>query len=147
MKLDEILEAAGRHKARKRLGRGTGSGMGKTCGRGHKGRGARSGVGKRFGYEGGQNPAMARIPKRGFTNAPFRKDYQIINVAALECFEDGARVDKKALVEARLVDDGSVPIKVLGTGELTKKLTVVADKLSASAREKIEQAGGSVEQA
>lgn len=147
MKLDEILQEAGRNQPRRRVGRGIGSGLGKTCGRGHKGRGARSGVGKRFGYEGGQTPAFARLPKRGFSNAPFRKEYQIVNVAALERFEDGARVDKQALVEARLVDDAPVPVKILGKGELTRKVTVVAAKFSAAARQKIEQAGGSVEQA
>jgi len=147
MKLDEILTAAGSHKARKRIGRGIGSGMGKTSGRGHKGRGARSGVGKRFGYEGGQNPAVSRLPKRGFNNALFRKDFQIINVSALDRFDDGARVDKQALVEARLADDAPMPVKILGNGELKKKLTVVASKFSASAREKILAAGGAVEQA
>ena len=146
MKLEEILEQAGANKRPRRVGRGIGSGRGKTCGRGHKGRGARSGVGKRFGYEGGQAPAIARMPKRGFSNAPFRKDYQIVNVSALERFEDGARVDKQSLAAARLVDAGPLPVKVLGNGKLSKKVTVVAEKFSASAREKIEQAGGSVEQ-
>lgn len=145
MRLDEILKKAGKYKSRKRIGRGTGSGMGKTSGRGHKGAGARSGAGKRFGYEGGQNPAIARLPKRGFSNAPFRNDYQIVNVASLERFEDGSRVDKAALVAARLVDDGRTPLKILGNGELGRKLTVVADKFSASAAEKIEKAGGTVE--
>jgi large subunit ribosomal protein L15 len=147
MNLDEIFQEAGRRQSRKRVGRGVGSGRGKTCGRGHKGRGARSGVGKRFGYEGGQTPALARLPKRGFSNAPFRKEYQIVNVAALDRFEDGSRVDRQALVEARLVDDSPLPVKILGQGELKKKVTVVAAKFSASAREKIEAAGGSVEEA
>lgn len=146
MKLDEILSQAGKGRRRKRVGRGVGSGRGKTCGRGHKGRGARSGAGRRFGYEGGQNPAIARLPKRGFSNARFREVYQVVNVADLDRFEDGARVDKQALAGARLVDGGAAPVKVLGSGELAKKLTVVAAKFSASAREKIEKVGGSVEE-
>ena len=145
MKLDEILSAAGKHKGRKRIGRGTGSGMGKTSGRGHKGLAARSGGRKRLGYEGGQNPALARLPKRGFNNALFRKDFQIINVSALDCFDDGARVDKQALAQAGLVDADALPVKILGNGELKKKLTVVASKFSASAKEKILAAGGAVE--
>ena len=147
MKLDEILAAAGKHKGRKRIGRGTGSGMGKTSGRGHKGLGARSGGRKRLGYEGGQNPALARLPKRGFNNTLFRKDFQIINVSALDCFDDGARVDKQGLARAGLIDADALPVKILGNGELKKKLTVVASKFSASAKEKILAAGGAVEQA
>ena len=143
MKLDEILKAGGRNKRSKRVGRGTGSGMGKTSGRGHKGMGARAGSGKRLGYEGGQNPILARIPKRGFSNVQFRKPRQIVNVACLEAFEDGAHVDAEAMSKARLIDDASIPVKVLGNGELTKKLTVVASAFSAKATEKIQQAGGS----
>lgn len=145
MKLDEVLQAAGKHKGRKRVGRGTGSGHGKTSCRGHKGYGARSGAGSKFGYEGGQTPAMARIPKRGFSNAKFRKVYQLVHVADLERFDDGARVDATALAEARLIEDAARPVKVLGDGEVTKKLTVVADKFSASAAEKIGRAGGAAE--
>ena len=147
MKLDEILRAAGKSKSRKRIGRGIGSGTGKTSGRGHKGYGTRSGAKKRAGFEGGQNPIFARIPKRGFSNARFRKEYQLINVAALERFEDGQRVDGAALAEARLIDDASKPVKVLGNGDLSKKLTVVAATFSSSASEKIAKAGGAVEQA
>ncbi len=147
MKLDEILSTAGKNKTRKRVGRGTGSGKGKTCGRGHKGYGARAGSGKRLGYEGGQNPTLARIPKRGFSNVNFRKEYQIVNVASLETFDDGAQVDAAALAGARLIGDPTKPVKVLGDGELTKKLKVVASKFSAVAAEKITTAGGSVEEA
>ena len=147
MRLDEIMSSAGRGRPRKRIGRGIGSGHGKTSGRGHKGMGSRSGSRRRLGYEGGQNPVLARIPKRGFNNANFRKEFQIVNVANLERFEDGAKVDAKALAEARLIGDRSKPVKVLGNGELTKKLTVVASRFSASAAEKISQAGGTAEQA
>jgi large subunit ribosomal protein L15 len=148
MKLEEILSKAGRHKRRKRLGRGDGSGHGKTSGRGHKGYGARSGSKRRLGYEGGQNPVLQRIPQRGFNNANFRREFQVVNVSKLqERFEDGGRVDAEALKSARLIDDPTKPVKILGNGELSKKLTVVANQFSASAREKIEGAGGSVEQA
>lgn len=146
MKLDEILSIAGKNKRRRRVGRGVGSGRGKTSGRGHKGYRARSGRTRLLGFEGGQNPMLARIPKRGFSNALFRKDYQIVNVALLERFEDGARVDGQALQAARMIQDAAKPVKVLGNGELKKKLTVVASKFSASAAEKITKAGGSVEQ-
>ena len=129
MKLDEILGTAGRSKRRKRVGRGDGSGHGKTSGRGHKGRGQRSGTGKRMGYEGGQNPAVARLPKRGFSNERFRKDYQLVALGDLERFDDGERVDNK----------------VLANGELSKKLTVVVAKFSATAALRITQAGGMIE--
>ena len=145
MKLNEILSSAGKHKARKRIGRGTGSGHGKTSGRGHKGYGSRSGSRKRLGYEGGQNPALARLPKRGFSNVNFRTEYQIVNVASLETFDDGSRVDAAALAEARLINDADKLVKILGNGELTKKLTVAASKFSAVAAEKITKAGGGVE--
>ncbi|MDP6635858.1 MAG: 50S ribosomal protein L15 [Phycisphaerae bacterium] len=145
MKLGEILKEAGRSKRRKRVGRGNGSGHGKTCCRGHKGRGQRSGIGKRMGYEGGQNPAVARLPKRGFSNVNFSKDYQIVNVSDLDSFDDDARVDGQVLKDAGLVDDAAKLIKILGNGELKTKLTVVASKFSAGAAEKIAQAGGTVE--
>jgi len=147
MKLDGILNQAGRNKRRRRLGRGDGSGRGKTCGRGHKGMGARAGARRRFGYEGGQNPALARTPKRGFSNVAFRKPMQTVNVSALERFDDGARVDAAALVQARLIEDAKKPVKVLAGGELKKKLTVVAAKFSAKAVEKIQLAGGACQQA
>jgi len=146
MRLDEILSTAGKYKRRKRIGRGDGSGQGQTSGRGHKGYGSRAGAKSKFGYEGGQNPALARIPKKGFSNADFRKEYQIINVASLEGFEDGAKVDGQALADARLISDAAKPVKVLGNGQLTRKLTVVASKFSKTATEKITQAGGTVEQ-
>jgi large subunit ribosomal protein L15 len=148
MKLEEVMQAAGKAKRRKRIGRGIGSGMGKTSGRGHKGYGSRSGSGSLFGYEGGQTPMISRIPKRGFSNADFRKDYQTVNVSSLEQrFDADQRVDAEALVAVRLIQDAGKPVKILGNGELTKKLTVVAAKFSKSAAEKITQAGGSVEQA
>jgi len=147
MKLDEILSLAGKHKTKKRLGRGLGSGQGKTAGRGTKGGGARAGWGKRLGSEGGQNAVYARLPKRGFSNFAFRVDYQVVNVSDLEeKFADGAVVDAKALASAKLIGSASEPVKILGTGELKKKLTVQANKFSASAAAKIAQAGGKVEQ-
>ena len=145
MKLDEILNSAGRHKPRKRTGRGRGSGRGKTSGRGHKGAGQRAGSGSLFGYEGGQTPALARIPKRGFNNADAHVTYQVVNVSALERFDDGGRVDVAALVASKLVRAGRGPVKILGEGKLSKKLTVAADAFSSSAVEKIQAAGGDVE--
>ena len=138
MKLDEILSAAGKHKRRKRIGRGTGSGHGKTSGRGHKGYGARAGAKCRAGYEGGQSTIVSRIPKRGFNNFNFRTEYQVVNLVDLEdAFEDGARVDVEALKQKKLIDTGD--------GELKKKLTVIADRFSAKAAEAITKAGGTVE--
>jgi len=145
MKLGEILKEAGRNKRRKRIGRGNGSGHGKTCCRGHKGRGQRSGIGKRMGYEGGQNPAVARLPKRGFSNVNFSKDYQIVNVGDLDCFDDDTRIDARILQAAGLVEDAAKMVKVLGNGELKTKLTAVASKFSTGASEKISTAGGTVE--
>jgi len=148
MKLDEILTKAGKYKNRKRIGRGDGSGQGCTSGRGHKGYGARSGNSWRIGYAGGQNPLLARIPKRGFNNANFRKSYQVVNLDVLqERFEDGQRVDAESLTAKQVISDAAKPIKILGNGELSKKLTVAVNKVSASAGEKIAKAGGSVEQA
>ena len=147
MNLDEILSAAGKNKRPKRVGRGTGSGHGKTSGRGHKGYGARSGAKRRLGYEGGQTPMLSRIPKRGFNNANFRKEYQVVNVATLEeKFENGERVDVESLVAAKILNDLAMPVKVLGDGKIDKKLTVVASKFSASAKEKITKVGGTVEE-
>jgi large subunit ribosomal protein L15 len=146
MKLDDILSTAGKYKRRKRIGRGTGSGHGKTSGRGHKGYGARAGAKCRAGYEGGQTPMLSRIPKRGFNNFNFRKEFQIVNLADLEeAFDDGARVDAETLRQAGLIDAAGKAVKILGDGELKKKFTVVADKFSTSAAEKIAQAGGTVE--
>jgi large subunit ribosomal protein L15 len=147
MKLDEILSSAGRYPNRKRVGRGTGSGHGKTSGRGTKGRGARAGKTTRYGYEGGSNPIIARSPKRGFNNFNFRVEYQVVNVSDLERFDAGSTVDAKVLAGAKLISDAAKPLKILGTGELTKSLTIVAAKFSATAAEKIAKAGGTVQQA
>ena len=144
MKLHELSPAAGSTKAPKRIGRGAGSGTGKTAGKGHKGQNARSGGGVRPGFEGGQMPLQRRIPKRGFNNI-FATNYAIINVSDLNKFEDGAVVDTTALKEAGLVKKVMDGVKVLGNGELTKKLTVCAAKFSATAKEKIEKAGGKAE--
>ena len=144
MKLHEISPAAGSTTAPKRLGRGVGSGLGKTSGKGHKGSKARSGGGKAQGFEGGQMKLVRRIPKRGFTNI-YAKEYATINLSALEAFEDGAVVDAQALKNAGIVKNAKDGIKVLGNGELTKKLTVKAAKFSKSAAEKIEGNGGIAE--
>ena len=143
MMIHEITSKVGRHKKRKRLGRGVGSGHGKTCGRGHKGAGSRSGHSTRASYEGGQMPLFRRIPKRGFSNARWRKDFHVINIRTLEArFNDGDQVTAQRLKELGLLSDTRVPVKVLGEGELTKKLTVVAAAFSASAMDKITKAGG-----
>ncbi len=144
MKLHELHPAEGSTSAQKRLGRGSGSGLGKTSGKGHKGAKARSGGGKRPGFEGGQMPLYRRVPKRGFNNV-FGTEYAEVNVERLEVFEDGAVVDANALLEARIIRKELDGIKVLGGGELTKKLTVKAAKFSASAKEKIEAVGGKAE--
>lgn len=144
MKLHEISPASGSTTAPKRLGRGTGSGLGKTSGKGHKGGKARSGGGKGPGFEGGQMKLIMRVPKRGFTNK-FAKEYATINLSALEVFEDGAVVDAIALKNAGIVKNARDGIKVLGEGEMTKKLTVKAVKFTKSAAEKIEANGGKAE--
>jgi large subunit ribosomal protein L15 len=145
MKLDEILSAAGKHKRRTRVGRGTGSGLGKTSGRGTKGYHSRPGSNRDLGFEGGQNPMLKRIPKRGFSNENFRVEYEVVNVSDLNArFEDGAKIDAAPLAAAGLITCACVNVKILGNGELTKKLTVAVKKLSKSAAEKIAQAGGSV---
>ena len=144
MKLHELQPAAGSTTAPKRLGRGVGSQLGKTSGKGHKGAKARSGGGKRPGFEGGQMPLTRRLPKRGFTNI-FAKEYAIVNVSALNVFEDGTVVNNDTLVEAGLIKKVLDGVKILGGGELTKKLTVSVDKVTDSAKEKIEAIGGKVE--
>ena len=146
MKMHELRPAEGARTSAKRLGRGIGSGLGKTSGKGHKGQNARSGGGVRPGFEGGQMPLVRRIPKRGFNNR-FRKVYSIVNISALEAkFENGAVVDAEALIVSGILSNiKDARVKVLGGGELTKALTVKADKFSASAKEAIEKAGGSVE--
>ena len=145
MKLHTLAPAEGATKERKRLGRGTGSGLGKTSGKGHKGQNARSGGGVRPGFEGGQLPLFRRLPKRGFSNAMFKVEYATINVSDLEKFEDGAVVTPELLKEMGILKKQLAGVKVLGNGNLTKKLTVKASKFSASAVEKIEAIGGKAE--
>ena len=144
MKLHELQPAAGSTTAAKRLGRGVGSGLGKTSGKGHKGAKARSGGGKRPGFEGGQMPLYRRVPKKGFTN-PFRVAYATVNVGALEVFEDGATVTVEDLKKAGLVKKTLDGVKILGNGDLTKKLTVEAAKFTETAKNKIEALGGKAE--
>lgn len=145
MNIGEITKLVGAHKRRKRVGRGRGSGQGKTCGRGNKGAGQRSGWRRRALKEGGQMPTFRRMPKRGFSNVRFTTRYSIVNVGSLEsCFEPGAHVTPQSLREARLIRNLRYPVKVLGDGDLAKKLIVDAAKFSSSATEKIEAAGGEV---
>ncbi len=144
MKLHELKPAEGSRQVRNRVGRGTSSGNGKTSGRGQKGQNARSGGGVRLGFEGGQTPLFRRIPKRGFTNIN-RKDFAIVNLEVLNKFEDGKEVTPTVLIEAGIVKNEKSGIKILGNGEVTKKLTVKAAKFSKSAQEAIEAAGGSIE--
>ena len=145
MKLNELSPAVGSAKAAWRKGRGPGSGNGKTAGKGHKGQNARSGGGVRPGFEGGQLPLYRKLPKRGFNNARFGKVYSVVNVETLNRFNDGEVVDCAALLAAGVIAKCNDGIKVLGEGELTKKLTVKAAVFSASAKEKIEAVGGKTE--
>ena len=147
MRLGELSPAMGATTAKKRLGRGIGSGLGKTSGKGHKGQWARSGGGVRPGFEGGQMPLIRRVPKRGFNNH-FKKVYSIVNLSVLEGFESNSVIDMEMLNEKGLIKvvKGSVGLKVLGNGTLTKALTVKAACFSASAKDAIEKAGGKVEQ-
>lgn len=144
MNLHELSPAIGSKKVAKRIGRGHGSGQGKTAGKGHKGQKARSGGGVRPGFEGGQMPLHRRIPKRGFNNI-FAKKIVAINVAALNAFEDGAQVDAQELINAGIIKKEYDGIKILSNGKLTKKLTVKANAFSESARQKIEEVGGKAE--
>ena len=144
MKLHELGPAAGSTTAPKRLGRGVGSGLGKTSGKGHKGAKARSGGGKRPGFEGGQMPLYRRVPKKGFTNI-FRTEYATVNVGQLEVFDNGTVVTAAMLKEAKIIRKTLDGVKVLGNGELTKKHTMKAAKFTASAKEKIEALGGKAE--
>ncbi|GGO08751.1 50S ribosomal protein L15 [Saccharibacillus kuerlensis] len=144
MKLHELSPAPGSTKERKRIGRGTSSGTGKTAGRGHKGQNARSGGGVRPGFEGGQNPLYRRLPKRGFVN-PTRKEYAIVNIEELNNFAENTEVTPELLKEQGIVKDTKSGIKILGNGDVTVKLTVKASKFSQSAVEKIEAAGGKTE--
>ncbi len=146
MNLSDIPGDPGRQQARKRVGRGEGSGLGRTSGRGNKGQQSRAGSHKSAGagFEGGQTPFFRRIPKRGFNNM-FRMEYAVVNLDKLNVFEDGAEVTPELLYEKRLIRPKDAPVKVLGQGELKKKLTVRADAFSASAKEKIAAAGGTAE--
>ncbi|MBQ8682326.1 MAG: 50S ribosomal protein L15 [Selenomonadales bacterium] len=144
MKLHELSPALGSKKTATRVGRGIGSGLGKTSGKGHKGQKARSGGGVRPGFEGGQMPLYRRIPKRGFFNR-FGKEYAEINVEVLNVFEEGTVVDPVALIEAGIIKNVRDGVRVLGNGEVTKSLTVIANGFSKSAADKITAAGGKVE--
>ncbi len=144
MRIHTIQPAVGAVKSDKRLGRGIGSGLGKTSGKGHKGQWARSGGGVRPGFEGGQTPLHRRLPKRGFNNK-FAVKYDIVNLDALNIFDEGTVVTPELLAEKRIVTNKNNGVKVLGNGQLTKKLTVKADKFSASAKAAIEAAGGVAE--
>ena len=145
MKLHELAPAEGSVKPAWRKGRGPGSGNGKTAGKGHKGQNARSGGGVRPGFEGGQLPIYRKLPKRGFSNYKFAKNYAIVNVSDLNKFNDGDTVNLAVLMEAGVIRKPLCGLKVLGNGELTKKITVEAAVFSASAKEKIEAAGGKTE--
>ncbi len=138
----EITSVTGKHKARRRIGRGTGSGRGKTCGRGHNGAGSRAGATSISLFEGGQMPLFRRLPKRGFSNYNFATRYKIVNVSQLERFEDGAVVGVEQLSKAGLIDSLKNKVKILGDGELTKKLQVTAHKFSRAAEQKIVGCGG-----
>ena len=145
MKLHELKPAAGSKKAPKRVGRGTGSGLGRNAGKGEKGQNARSGGGVRPGFEGGQLPLFRRLSKRGFNNYEFRTVYSTVNVSDLNRFEDGTVVDLALLKEVGLIKKELDGVKVLGNGDLTKKLTVKANNFSKTAKEKIENIGGKTE--
>lgn len=146
MMIHEITEKVGRHKPRKRIGRGEGSGSGGTAGRGHKGAKSRSGWKRRPYFEGGQISLARRMPKRGFTNAEFRNKFHIVNLGLLDArMDDGAEVNAEVLASLGIIRDTTLPLKVLGEGALSKKLTVTAAKFSATAKTKIEAAGGTVQ--
>ncbi|MEH7010771.1 50S ribosomal protein L15 [Neobacillus sp. 3P2-tot-E-2] len=144
MKLHELKPAEGSRKERKRLGRGIGSGQGKTAGKGHKGQNARSGGGVRLGFEGGQTPLFRRLPKRGFTNIS-RKEFAIVNLDVLNQFEEGTEVTPELLIETGVVKNEKAGIKILAKGNVEKKLTVKAHKFSSTAKEAIEAVGGTTE--
>lgn len=145
MKLHELAPNPGAKKERKRLGRGIGSGLGKTSGKGHKGQNARAGGGVRPGFEGGQTSLLRRLPKRGFSNEPFRTRYEVVNLEDLERFEAGTVVTPELLEETRVCKGAVKGVKLLATGEITKALTVKVHQISESAKQKIEAAGGKVE--
>ena len=143
MKIQDVRRPKGARKGSKRVGRGHGSGWGKTSGRGHKGAKARAGASMRIGFEGGQMPLIRRLPKRGFTNVG-KKYYQVVNVESLNRFKKDASVDKSALKKARIIKREDLPVKILGNGELKKALNISVDAFSEGARSKIEKAGGKV---
>ena len=145
MELHTLKATEGSRFSRKRIGRGPGSGTGETAGRGENGQNSRSGGGVRLGFEGGQNPLYRRLPKRGFTNAKFKKEYTIINLDVLNKFNDGDVITNEVLIENKIVKNVKDGIKILGTGTLNKKLNVVVDAFSKSAKEQIEKAGGTIE--
>jgi large subunit ribosomal protein L15 len=145
MKLNELKPLAGAKRARKRIGRGQASGTGGTSGKGHKGQNSRSGGGVRPGFEGGQMPLQRRLPKRGFSNYPFRKKVVEVNLRDLARFDEGSVVDAQALAEAGLIKGSFDAIKILGQGEVAVALTVKVDQISAGAKAKVEAAGGTVE--
>ena len=145
MKLHELRPSEGAFKTSKRVGRGVGSGLGKTSGKGHKGQNARSGGGVRPGFEGGQLPLFRRLPKRGFSNARFKKVYAVVNLSDLNVFNDGDVVTPESLIEKGIVKKELSGIKILSSGNLEKKLTIRAHKFSDKAREKIETSGGKIE--
>ena len=145
MMIHEITNKAGKYKSRKRIGRGPGSGVGKTSGRGHKGAGSRAGSKSRAHFEGGQMTWVRRLPKRGFTNVNFRQQYHVVNIGLLDArMDDGADVNVQVLSELGIIRDTKFPLKVLGDGDCTKKLNIAAAKCSESAKSKIEGAGGTV---
>ena len=146
MKSNDVLARAGKKSRRKRRGRGPGSGIGKTCGRGHGGAKSRSGRKRRLAHEGGQMPLVRRVPKRGFSNSRFRTRYDVVNLSTLnERFNAGDHVDMAVLEEKGVLTPRHGRLKVLGLGDLSKNLVVVADKISRTARRKVEEAGGRVE--
>ena len=145
LKLNNLSPAKGSRRNKKRVGRGPGSGLGKTAGRGHKGARSRSGYSSKPGFEGGQMPLHRRLPKRGFSNI-FKKEYRIISLSDLETFDTGSEIDRQSLLDAGMIKESDELIKVLANGEITKALTVDLDKLSRSAVEKITAAGGTVKE-
>ena len=146
MKLNELKPALGSKKTRKRVGRGESSGLGKTCGKGSNGQKSRSGASIQGGFEGGQMPLIKRVPKRGFSNYPFKKEYAVINVMDLEeLFDDGTEITAELLIASGVIKKVLDGVKVLGDGDVTKKFTVKVQKISESAKNKIEAAGGKVE--
>lgn len=145
MELSKLKPRRGARHAKKRVGRGPGSGHGKTAGRGEKGQKSRSGYSRQAGFEGGQMPLYRRVPKRGFTNI-FKEEFNVVNLSELDQFEAGSTINEDALRQAGLIKGRRRKIKILGNGDVTKKLTVQADKFSKSAKEKIEKAGGACQE-